>query len=295
MTRLACLVASIIPMIAAAAADAARIYMLSSGDAATDNAAALALTSRGHTVTLGVQYTVFDGTASLANIDTVYLQANANWTGGPMPVAGQQQLVGWVRTGGRLVTSEWVAYFSGGNFAVLADVLPLAIPGGYRGNSTATLTRGFINASLDAGLPTTFTIPLNDYAGTESFCAVKNGASLYYHTDYGTAIGALAGWRIGLGYVYSFNTTCGPSQTADANFGRLFSNAMTGVTPACESLDYNGDGDAGTDADIEAFFACLAGHCCANCPRDADYNGDGDLGTDADIESFFRVLAGGAC
>jgi hypothetical protein len=58
--------------------------------------------------------------------------------------------------------------------------------------------------------------------------------------------------------------------------------------------DFNGDGDAGTDADIEAFFACLAGNCCAACAS-IDFNGDGDSGTDADIESFFRVLAGGPC
>ncbi len=60
------------------------------------------------------------------------------------------------------------------------------------------------------------------------------------------------------------------------------------------SADFNGDGDTGTDADIEAFFACLAGNCCPLCAT-ADFNGDGDAGTDADIESFFRVLGGGAC
>jgi hypothetical protein len=60
------------------------------------------------------------------------------------------------------------------------------------------------------------------------------------------------------------------------------------------SADFNGDGDLGTDADIEAFFACLGGSCCATCGS-ADFNGDGDVGTDADIESFFRVLAGGNC
>jgi hypothetical protein len=60
------------------------------------------------------------------------------------------------------------------------------------------------------------------------------------------------------------------------------------------AADFNHDGDVGTDADIEAFFACLAGTCCANCGS-ADFNGDGDTGTDADIESFFRVLAGGSC
>jgi hypothetical protein len=72
---------------------------------------------------------------------------------------------------------------------------------------------------------------------------------------------------------------------------------MPGLTPgsACGSADYNGDGDVGTDADIEAFFACLAGNCCPACPANADFNGDGDVGTDADIESFFRVLGGGGC
>jgi hypothetical protein len=66
------------------------------------------------------------------------------------------------------------------------------------------------------------------------------------------------------------------------------------ATLTINSADFNGDGDTGTDADIEAFFACLAGNCCAACGS-ADFNGDGDTGTDADIESFFRVLAGGAC
>jgi hypothetical protein len=64
--------------------------------------------------------------------------------------------------------------------------------------------------------------------------------------------------------------------------------------PTCGSADFNGDGDLGTDADIEAFFACLSGNCCPTCGS-ADFNGDGDLGTDQDIESFFRVLGGGSC
>jgi hypothetical protein len=64
----------------------------------------------------------------------------------------------------------------------------------------------------------------------------------------------------------------------------------------CGSADFNCDGDVGTDADIESFFACLSGTCpAAPCPNNADFNGDGDVGTDADIEAFFRVLAGGSC
>jgi hypothetical protein len=73
-----------------------------------------------------------------------------------------------------------------------------------------------------------------------------------------------------------------------------FDSFFLEFTPSCGTADFNNDGDSGTDADIEAFFACLAGNCCATC-QSADFNFDGDTGTDADIEAFFRVLAGGSC
>ncbi len=80
---------------------------------------------------------------------------------------------------------------------------------------------------------------------------------------------------------------------------RLYIDALAVAVPeapACGTADFDGDGDLGTDADIEAFFACLAGNCCTTCySGGADFNADGDIGTDADIESFFRVLAGGPC
>ena len=64
----------------------------------------------------------------------------------------------------------------------------------------------------------------------------------------------------------------------------------------CGSTDFDGDGDEGTDADIEAFFAVLAGGACptGTCGS-IDFDGDGDEGTDADIEAFFRAIAGGDC
>jgi hypothetical protein len=79
--------------------------------------------------------------------------------------------------------------------------------------------------------------------------------------------------------------------------GNPATSATAGATvpgAPCGSADFNHDGSAGTDADIEAFFACIAGNCCPACGT-ADFNGDGDVATDADIEAFFRVLAGGAC
>jgi hypothetical protein len=62
----------------------------------------------------------------------------------------------------------------------------------------------------------------------------------------------------------------------------------------CWTADFDGDGDVGTDADIEAFFACIGGTCCPACGS-PDFDGDGQGGTGADVEAFFRVLAGGTC
>jgi len=63
------------------------------------------------------------------------------------------------------------------------------------------------------------------------------------------------------------------------------------TSPHC-AADFDGDGDRGTDLDIEAFFGCLGGACCETCLT-ADIDGDGDTGTDLDIEAFFRALGGG--
>jgi hypothetical protein len=106
-------------------------------------------------------------------------------------------------------------------------------------------------------------------------------------------------------------TCTGGTFTLDCTFGQPDAGAvMTGGTftfiggfwaglgegSRCGSADFNCDGDVGTDADIESFFACLAGTCPAPpCTSSADFNADGDLGTDADIEAFFRVLGGGNC
>jgi len=77
--------------------------------------------------------------------------------------------------------------------------------------------------------------------------------------------------------------------------GRLVCDAHTLIDLGnCGSADFNHDGSSGTDADIEAFFRCLAGDCCPLCDS-ADFNYDGDAATDADLEAFFRVLAGGSC
>jgi hypothetical protein len=73
-------------------------------------------------------------------------------------------------------------------------------------------------------------------------------------------------------------------------------NVAVTTLHGCDSADFDCDGDTATDADINAFLACLAGSCPPPpCANDADFNNDGDVATDADIEAFFRVLAGRPC
>jgi len=83
-----------------------------------------------------------------------------------------------------------------------------------------------------------------------------------------------------------------PSGNGLAGGVAAFTFEVAGVS--CGSADFDGDGDTGTDLDIEAFFACLGGSCCPSCGS-ADFDGDGDFGTDLDIEALFRVLGGGSC
>ena len=138
-----------------AGAGAANIYMLSSTDPMTDDAAAAALTSRGHTVTIGLPYSSFDGTADLTGFQTVYLQANFNWTGTNMPDAGQQQLIDWVNAGGRLVTGEWVIYYTytGGKFATLGSIIPGVQTFTYGSITGTTYTQVTPDPAINAGLP----------------------------------------------------------------------------------------------------------------------------------------------
>jgi hypothetical protein len=84
----------------------------------------------------------------------------------------------------------------------------------------------------------------------------------------------------------------GHNNSANRDEALLWSRPLP--PPGCGSADFNHDGDTGTDADIEAFFACIAGACCPACGS-ADFNGDGDVATDSDIEAFFRILGGGSC
>ncbi len=196
-------------------------------------------------------------------------------------------------------SSSRIATIGGMDFPLTVDVDPLGQfvyvgtsgnqPGVYVVNAASNAVAGAVplggtvrGAAISSGV--LYAAGLNSATGGKLWRVAATGstASLLDETP-------LSGSPSELAYSSSLRTVYMPQPVPDG-VDRVY------VGPTCGTADFDGDGDSGTDADIEAFFACLAGNCCATCfPLGADFNGDGDSGTDADIEAFFRVLAGGNC
>ncbi len=77
-------------------------------------------------------------------------------------------------------------------------------------------------------------------------------------------------------------------------FGSAFGLAARPRATGNCNPDFDGDGDPGTDADVEAFFRAMAGVACPTCGS-TDIDGDGEAATDFDVEAFFRAMAGLPC
>lgn len=109
LTRLASLCGATLAVVSA---NAANVYVMSSGNPAHDDTVHASPAAAGHTSMIGLEYWEFDRTVPISTYDDVFLQANYNWTSGVMPLAGQQQLVAYVSAGGGLFTSEWVRWLA---------------------------------------------------------------------------------------------------------------------------------------------------------------------------------------
>jgi hypothetical protein len=211
-------------------AHAADVYVTSSGNAAADGALETILEGLGHNVTIGVSYLDFNGTQSLAGIDTVYLQTNYNWNQAPgdMPDAGQTALVNFVTSGGGLVTNEWTIWKTAAqdNFNILQSVFPVVPTVPFNGAATTTLSLVTADPVLNAGLPNSFDVPLESISGTETFfTSLQPGATVYYNSSNSGAPG-LVGGTFGAGSVLQFSTVNAQGQVADPNFARLLSNSL---------------------------------------------------------------------
>lgn len=202
-----------------------RVLLLSSSVMAIDQAVVDRLEQYGLVAVVGPTYDGFDGTTSLIPYDVVYVQANANWGVGDMPLDGQEQLLEWVQAGGGMLTGEWTTWKAGGSqFTILRDALPARATNGYTATATVTYSQSELDPLVHDGLPSTFTFEADSFGGTEVALDPKDGATTFFESA-ALAAGVI-GWDVELGRVASLSTTAGPLELSDEGYGRMFLNLI---------------------------------------------------------------------
>lgn len=266
--------------LSASVATAGNVLIVSAGSPTTDAALVTALANQGHTATIGPNYWEFDTNVDLSPYDVLYIQGNGNWTQSDMPVDAQSMILDFTQDGGGIIFSEWVVWMVAARdvFQVLAAAMPVEETTVFRTTSEITFTLNTSEPFLTDGLPTSFTMPLTSFSGTESYLLPKLDATVFYDSDWnigGEFGGAAVGWDICGGRVVNFSTTIGTNQINDPNFQILFGNMVTWVSrsetdntclidyvPPCGVLNF---------FDVSQFLARFA----AFDPR-ADLNADGN-------------------
>ena len=80
------------------------------------------------------------------------------------------------------------------------------------------------DATVNAGLPMSFSFVADDFAGTETDMRPRSGATVFYDsTNLGTGVAA---WDFNFGRVVNISTVAGAGQMADENYTRLLSNLV---------------------------------------------------------------------
>ncbi len=226
--------------LAASAVNAANVYVFSTGNTAVDAAYAAALTGQGHTPTIGVQWSAFDGTINLAPYNAVLMNHSANWGGSSqqVPVAGQLQLVNFVNNGGGLITTEWIIYNNGTTagtaYSTLMPILPATYGNNWNSVAQTTFSQVTPDPIINAGLPTSFLVDNDNFSGRETGLRARNGATVFYQSSNlssGTLTNAgLSGWQVGNGRVISISNMPGLTSLNNDNYERLLGNAVTWVS-----------------------------------------------------------------
>jgi hypothetical protein len=205
-------------------AESKSVYVISGGDSIQDDRIETVLEGFGHSVTVGVEYTEFDGSLNLSGYDVVLFLLSSNW-GLDMPEAGQSNLVDFVKSGNGLVTGEWVlwAWFTS-SLQILYEALPATTSGAWNYATPITYRTCRPHPVINNGVASPFTFEVSSYAGTESDVWPKPGAYTFYtSSNYSSG---LVGWSSGTGRVLNFSTPIGPDELENANYRRLLSNAM---------------------------------------------------------------------
>jgi hypothetical protein len=238
----------------AGSASAASVYVFSTGDATVDAAYATTLAAQGHVVTIGRPWSTFDGSVDLSPFDAVLMNHGANWSGssGQVPIAGQQQLVAFVNSGGGVITTEWLVYNHGTSgstaYSTLMSIVPVTYGQSWNGTSATTLSIVTPDPVMNSGLPATFTVPLSSFTGgTETRLIARDGATTFYRSSNMSTQtiegAAVAGWIVGEGRVLSLSSMPGVNSMANADYATLLGNAIDWVVlgPGPCGYDFNRD------------------------------------------------------
>lgn len=206
------------------------VYVFSSGNATADQAMLDVISASGNSPTLGVQPGDWTGTQAILSLyNAVILQNSHNWSTSLMPEAGQDSLVDYVQNGGGLITGEWFVYNFGHSSSVapITAVLP-AFWTNWGSLPSTTYTLDTPDATINAGLPISFTFSLNNISGSETYLEPKPGAISFYTSSGGSQSG-LVGWDAGSGRVASFSNFLSEVELANSDLATLFVNTLNWV------------------------------------------------------------------
>ncbi len=278
---------SIVVLLSCVLGIAQRVYLFGTGIAERDNALYDALRAHGLQVTLGVPYQNFDGSQSLSGHQVAVLVGTGN--NDDMPLDGQQALLDWVRSGRGLVTLEWTVWAVGSanRFLILRELLPAT----YQRHAYRSSIRYLQQASdpiLNQGLPAVILLG----EGHEAHLRPKQGATVYYASDYHVGAGGVVGWAYQAGRVMSLSVA--PAYALDlmtqiTSFRQLLTNAVRWAAQnACAPSSGDADGNGCVDdADLlQVLFAFGA------TGDPADVNCDGIV-DDADLLEVLFAFGSG--
>jgi len=267
---------------------AQRVYLFGTGIPERDNALYDALRAHGLQVTLGAPYQTFDGSQSLSGHQVAVLVGTGN--NDDMPLDGQQALLDWVGGGRGLVTLEWTVWAVGSanRFLILRELLPATYQRhAYR--SSIQYQQQVSDPVLNQGLGAALALG----EGHEAHLRPKQGATVYYASDYHAGAGGVVGWAYLSGRVMSLSVAPAHAFNPMAQntvFRQLLTNAVRWAAqntcaPSGGDADGNGCID---DADLlQVLFAFGAME-----PNPADVNCDGIV-DDADLLQVLFAFGSG--
>jgi hypothetical protein len=267
---------------------AQQVYLFRTGVPERDAALHNALQAHGLQVTLGAPYQAFDGSQNLSGYHVAVLAGTG--VNDAMPLNGQQALLDWVGGGRGLVTLEWTLWSVSrmNGFLILRELFPAT----YQRHAYRSSIQYLQQASdpiLNQGLPAALMLG----EGHEAHLRPKQGATVYYASDYLAGAGGVVGWAYQSGRVISLSVAPAYAlnpMAQNPTFQQLLTNAVRwAARNACASAKSDVDSNGCVDnADLLQTLAAFG----TVEPNPADVNCDGIV-DDADLLEVLFAFGSG--